>query len=364
MRFTESKILSVNKFILDTYADFLILNEGPAAATRFSEASHNLISHDQFTRFLNKKDYTPVDLWKITKPLIKSSNANNKCTLVLDDSIEEKPYTKENDVICWHYSHGKGRCVKGIEILSALLVYEDAVIPFSYEVIHKTIEYCDIETKKHKRMSSFNKNELARGLIQKAVDCGINFDTILADNWFCCSETLAFIENLNKKFIFGIKSNRNLYDNFNDREMNIKTKLSEVDLKEGDIIQVFLNVLKFQVRIVKKVFTNENGTRGTLYLVTNDASLNAHDFYSTYQKRWKIEVYHKSLKHNVSLSKSPTKVKRSQLNHIFGAMYAFVQLESIKLKNKKNHFQMKREIHIYSLKMASEKLRELRNEAA
>jgi len=77
-----------------------------------------------------------------------------------------------------------------------------------------------------------------------------------------------------------------------------------------------------------------------------------------------IEVYHKSLKNNVSLAKSPTKVKRSQLNHVFASLYAFVQLESIKLKNKKNHFQMKREIHIYSLKMAADKLRELRNEAA
>ena len=57
-------------------------------------------------------------------------------------------------------------------------------------------------------------------------------------------------------------------------------------------------------------------------------------------------------------------MKRSQLNHVFASLYAFVQLESIKLKNKKNHFQMKREIHIYSLKMAADKLRELRNEAA
>lgn len=354
----------MNKFILDTYSDFLILNDGPAAATRFSEASNNLISHDKFTRFLNGGDYGGKELWHLSKTLIRSAESNDTCYFVLDDSIEEKPYTKESEVVCWHYSHAKGRCVKGIEILTALLVYKDAVIPFSYEVIKKPIKYCDLETRKEKRMSTVSKNELARGLIQKAVDAGIQFELILADNWFCCGETLSFIENLNKKFIFGIKSNRNIYDSFDDRENNIKTKLSQVDLEEGDIIPVCLNVLEFQVRIMKKVFTNENGTQGTLYLVTNEASLNANDIYSTYQERWKIEVYHKSLKNNVSLAKSPTKVKRSQLNHIFASLYAFVLLESIKLKNKKNHFQMKREIHIYSLKMASEKLKELRNEAA
>jgi hypothetical protein len=36
----------------------------------------------------------------------------------LDDSIEEKPYTDENEIICRHFSHAKGRCVKGINILS------------------------------------------------------------------------------------------------------------------------------------------------------------------------------------------------------------------------------------------------------
>ena len=354
----------MKKFILDTYSDFLILNDGPAAVTRFSEASNNLISHDKFTRFLNGGDYGGKDLWGLCKSLIRSAESNEKCTLVLDDSIEEKPYTKESDVVCWHYSHAKGRCVKGIEILTLLLVYDDAVIPFSYEVVQKPVEFCELESKKKKRMSMISKNELARSLIQKAIDAGIKFDTILADNWFCCAETLSFINELGKDFIFGIKSNRNIYDSFDDRENGIKTKLSQADLEEGDVVPVCLNLLEFQVRIMKKVFTNENGTQGTLYLVTNHASLNADTLYSTYQKRWKIEVYHKSLKNNVSLAKSPTKVKRSQLNHIFAALYAFVQLESLKLKNSKNHFQMKREIHIYSLKKAAEKLKEMRNMAA
>lgn len=354
----------MNKFILDTYSDFLILNNGLAAATRFSEASNNLVSHDKFTRFLNADDYGAKELWQLSKNLIKSAASNKKCVLAIDDSVIEKPYTKENEIICWHYSHAKGRCVKGMELLTILCVFEDAVIPFSYEVIQKPVEYCDLETRKVKRKSSISKNELARSLIQKAIDAGINFDYVLADNWFCCGETLNFIEEKKKKFIFSIKSNRNIYDSFDDREINAKTKLSEADLEEGDVVPVCLNLLEFQVRVTKKIFINENGSQGTLYLVTNEASLSAENIYSTYQKRWKIEVYHKSLKNNVSVSKSPTKVKRSQLNHLFAALYAFAQLESLKIKNKKNHFQMKREIHIYSLNACAEKLKEMRNMAA
>jgi len=291
----------MDKLILDTYSDFLILNNGLAACTRFSEASGGLISHDKFTRFLNSDDYTGRELWLLTKKIIKSASQNKKCLLAIDDSIEEKPYTKANDIVCWHYSHSKGRCLKGVEILTLLLIFEDAVIPFTYEVIEKSIYYCDLKTKKVKNRSPKSKNELARELIQKAIDAGIDFDYVLADNWFCCGETLSFINKLDKKFIFGIKSNRNIYNTIDEREQNAKTKLSESDLEEEHIIPVFLNFIEFQVRIMKKVFKNENGTQGTLYLVTNDANLSAEELYSTYQKRWKIEVYHKSLK-NRSLS--------------------------------------------------------------
>ncbi|MDN3508423.1 MAG: hypothetical protein P0S93_00055 [Candidatus Neptunochlamydia sp.] len=34
--------------------------------------------------------------------------------LIIDDTIEEKTYTDENEIICWHFSHAKGRCIKGI----------------------------------------------------------------------------------------------------------------------------------------------------------------------------------------------------------------------------------------------------------
>ena len=32
--------------------------------------------------------------------------------LILDDCIEEKPYTDENEIMCWHFSHSKHRHAK------------------------------------------------------------------------------------------------------------------------------------------------------------------------------------------------------------------------------------------------------------
>jgi hypothetical protein len=34
--------------------------------------------------------------------------------LIFDDTIQEKPYPDENELVCWHFDHTKGRSVKGV----------------------------------------------------------------------------------------------------------------------------------------------------------------------------------------------------------------------------------------------------------
>jgi len=33
--------------------------------------------------------------------------------MIVDDSIFEKPYNAENDIICWHYDHSKDQTIRG-----------------------------------------------------------------------------------------------------------------------------------------------------------------------------------------------------------------------------------------------------------
>lgn len=89
-----------------------------------------------------------------------------------------------------------------------------------------------------------------RALLQQAVNNQVLFDYILSDNWFGSKANMNFIyQALEKLFIIGIKSNR------------------------------------------------------CVALTKHDADR----IYEVYQKRWRFEEYHKSMKQNASLSKSPTK---------------------------------------------------------
>ena len=62
----------------------------------------------------------------------------------------------------------------------------------------------------------------------------------------------------------------------------------------------------------------------------------AERLYEVYQKRWRIEEYHKSVKQNANFAKSPTKTVTTQCNHMFAAIIAYGKLEFLKFKTKMN----------------------------
>jgi hypothetical protein len=328
--------------MLDLYSDYLIAQNQYAIAVGLSDLLQSQISHDKITRFLNRNDFVSKDLWEHVKPGVRKIEQDVGGVLILDDTIEEKTYTDENLIMGWHYSHAKGRCVKGVNILSCLVRYGDIALPIAYELTLKDVVFCDIATKKEKRQSSVSKNEMFRSMIAQAVTNNVKFDYVLADNWFGAKKNMEFINyDMKKQFIIGMKTNRSIALSEEERKKGQYQNLGSLPLKDGEKRIVWLKDVSFPVALIKKIFKNEDGSTGTLYLVTNDLESSADRIYEVYQKRWRIEEYHKSVKQNASLEKSPTKVVRSQKNHIFASIIAYCKLEFLKMKTCLNHFGLK-----------------------
>ena len=106
--------------ILDLYTDYLISQNKYATSTGLSSLLEGSISHDKITRFLNGDELSGKDLWLYIKPQIREVESEGGA-LILDDCIEEKPHTDENEIMCWHYSHSKGMHVKGVNLLSCIV---------------------------------------------------------------------------------------------------------------------------------------------------------------------------------------------------------------------------------------------------
>ena len=73
-----------------------------------------------------------------------------------------------------------------------------------------------------------------------------------------------------------------------------------------------------------------------------------------------MEAYDKSLKVYASSAKPPTKTIRTQSNHCFAAIYAFVNLERMKLATKMNHFAMRSRMYLKAVQAAFKELQSLR----
>lgn len=355
----------MNTELLDIYSDYLISQGHYATATGLAATLDGEISHDQVSRFLRADDYDSKNLWEYIKPEIRRHEQPTGGVLLLDDTISEKNYTDENAINCWHFSHAKHRHVKGINLLSCLVRYGEIALPIGYEVVKKDILYSDLKTKRQKRKSRVGKNDLFRAIIQQAVNNHVMFDYVLADNWFGSKANMVFIrETLQKSFIFGIKSNRCVAMTFNDAKSGQFQQVNSLDWKDGDCNTVYLKDMAFPVKLLKKVFTNEDRSTGTLYLVTNDLSIDADRMYEVYQKRWRIEEFHKSVKQNASLSKSPTKTIRTQCNHLFAVMIAFCKLELLKIKTAMNHFAIKHKLLLKANQIMLKELQLLKRSAS
>ncbi|HHY7016762.1 TPA: IS701 family transposase, partial [Legionella pneumophila] len=71
--------------------------------------------------------------------------------------------------------------------------------------------------------------------------------------------------------------------------------------------------------------------------------------------------YHKSIKQNASLTRSPARTVKTQSNHIFASIIAYCKLEMLKIKTKLNHFAIKYKLIIRANQIA---LKELKNMAS
>ena len=342
----------MNKSLLDLYTDYLISSFGQTTATGLSQLLDGQISHDAVTRFLASRPKTSADIWRVVKPLVRQVESDD-AVLVVDDTIEEKPYTDENDLICWHWDHSNERNVKGINFLTALYVTDTASLPVAFDLVTKTELYVDAKTGKHKRRSPITKNARYRMLLLACLHNKLRFRYVLNDVWYASSDNMMFIKHtLKKQFVMPLKANRKVALTLEHKQQGQYEAVSKLSLPEGTARQVWLEAVDFPLLLIKQRFINEDGSTGERYLVTSDETLSYDQMTELYKRRWSVEVYHKSLKQNASLEKSPTRTETTQRNHLYGSLCAYIKLESLKLRTGINHFALKSKIYISALQSA------------
>lgn len=279
----------MSKSLLDLYTDYLISSFGQTTGMALSRLLGGEISHDQVTRFLASPAKTGADLWRVVKLLVRQIE-NQDGVLILDGSIKEKPSTDENELICRHWDQVKERSLIGL--------------PVAFDLVTKTEFYLAPKTGRQTRRSGISKNERGRMLLRVCLHNQLQFSYVLNDSWYASADNMKFINRaLKKEFAMLLKANRKDALSPEDKQRGRYQAASVLDLPAGKTSQIWLEEVAFPLLLAKQVFTNEDGSRGTLYPVSSDLTLDYDRMTKLYQKRSGIEVYHKSLKQNAGLEK-------------------------------------------------------------
>ena len=348
----------MKKVDLELYTAYLLSTSGAATATGLSAMLEGEISHDRITRFLAEREYTSKDLWRQVKSTVRRVE-DTEGVLIFDDTIQEKAWTDESDLMCWHYDHCKGRSIKGINLLNALYHCQGRSIPVAFELVTKPYQYCDLVTRQVKRYSEKTKNEMMREMIGTCIQNALKFRFVLMDSWFSSQENFEYITGKGKHFIAALKSNRLVAVSQEDRTAKRFVAVDELKFPEHGVVQGWLNGYAKKVCLVRQVFTNKDDSTGTMYLVCSDITCDYDAITMSYKKRWQVEVFHKNLKSNAALAKSPTQTLRTQSSHIFMSIYAVFKLECLSIKTKLNPMALRFKLLTNATRSAFEKLHQL-----
>src|SRR5512139_727884 len=349
----------MNKEHLELYTDYLISTFGAATATGLSAMVSRAVSHDQVTRFLSKREYTSRDLWLQVKKTVREVE-QDEAVLIFDNTIQEKPWTDESELICWHFDHCQNRTVKGLNLLNALYHSDGVSIPVDFRLVHKPLQFCDVATRQIKRASELTKNQLLPEMFLRCVHNQLKFRYVLMDSWFAAKDTFDLILAQDKHFVAVLKDNRRVALSAADKQQGHFVRVDSLQLADKQAVRGWLKGFDHEVLLVGRVFTNKDGSISRLSLVCSDLTCDGERVADLHQKRWKVEDYHKSLKSNAALAKSPTRTLRTQQNHVFMTICAVFKLERLKMTHKLNHFALRAKLYVKAIQHAFSELARLK----
>lgn len=304
----------------DFYCQFLLASQRNFTATQAADISN--ISHDAITRWLTSVKLTPNLLWEHVEKLVEKEGG----VLVVDDSVIAKQYSRSHELplLSYQYSGAYHKVIQGIGLVNLVLVGKDTrCMPVDFRIFSK-------------RIDGRTKHIHVQEMITLALHRGIRPSVVAFDSWYGSIKTLKFLERNNLIWVTVLKQNRIVDHNEHLADKEIPKEGLVVHLKAYGFIKVF------------KTFSQAKGE--VEYHATNNLDMTLSDIKTVAAKRWKIEEYHRGLKQTTGVEKCQARSQRSQRNHIFCSIIAFVALERQRIKTGISWYQAKQKIIQYAMR--------------
>src|SRR5215471_6913705 len=292
------------------YVEYLVSTPKNCTCTYLAEHLED-VSHDVINDFLHQKRVLPREVWKLVKDRIEDSK---DAFLLVDDSVQDKRYSRFIELVRMQYSGNEHRVIKGIGVVN--LVHsagKDAdFYPIDYRVYAPDV---DGKTK---------NGHFAEMFVNAIEQKHLQAHTILFDGWYASAENLKLIHRCKRIFFTTLKSNRLVSLGKESGYIHLEDIVWTPDrLKQGVLVK--LKEVPFHVQLFKLVAPDGDID----WVITNnlDETITAQVARETSDVRWQVEELHRGIKQLTGSEKCQCQAARAQRNHLACCYHAWLSLK-------------------------------------
>ena len=292
------------------YVEYLIST--PINYTCTNLAKHlESVSHDVVSDYLEKERLTARHLWELVEGLIDDTP---KAYLIIDDSVQNKQYSRSIEMVKLQYSGAVGGLARGIGVVNLVHTNgeEGEYYPVDFRVYAKE---ADGKTK---------NDHFQEMLLGAVVEKQIKARRVLFDSWYASWQNLKQVHRLGLIFYTTLKSNRLVSLSKESGYVHLdEIEWTAERLKHGVLVK--LKKVPSKVKLFKVV--TKNGDID--WVITNDLdeTMTTKVVQEANDLRWQVEEFHRELKQLTGSEKCQCRKARSQRNHLACSYHAWLSLK-------------------------------------
>jgi hypothetical protein len=223
------------------YVEYLISTVGNFTGTNLAEHLDE-VSHDTITDYLQTERLTARTLWELVEGLILDSP---EAFLIVDDSVQDKRYSRFIELVKLQYSGAEHGLVRGIGIVN--LVHSAGAKQDFYPIDYRIYAPDQDGKAKNDHFVEMVRNALS--------DKQILAKYILFDAWYASVANLKLVHRLGLTFFTTLKSNRMVSLSKEEGYIHLE-QIEWTPERLNNGLMVKLKEVPFKVRLFKVVAIN------------------------------------------------------------------------------------------------------------
>ena len=220
------------------YVEYLVSTPLNYTCSNLAEHLEGM-SHDVVSDFLKRERLTASHLWELVEEQIDDSA---DAYLIIDDSVQDKRYSRSIEMVKLQYSGAEGGLVRGIGVVNLVHTSgeDGAYYPIDFRIYAKEAD-------------GKSKNDHFQEMLLRAVgDKQIVAKTVLFDSWYGSWQNLKLIHRLGLTFYTTLKANRLVSLSAEDGYIHLDAiDWNDERLAHGIIVK--LKKVPFKVKLFKLV---------------------------------------------------------------------------------------------------------------